>query len=183
MARPHRGKRRRDRRDWLTDFLITGVEPDKNDPDINPFEVLDYIYDEHDLLREAWSVSHIMRDWNQPGLRPYAWWKFDAPRLPLGSFPGCYYDGELPEPRRHLRGPGQPVHAVSCISPSSSFGIWNWYGDPADPPVFETQFEYLTRHGLLLPGEDEPLPETHPLPPAITDAAEWERIRNLPRTT
>jgi hypothetical protein len=180
MARPHRGKRRRDRRDWLTDFLITGIEPDKNDPDINPFEVLDYIYDEHDLLREAWSVSHIMRDWNQPGLRPYAWWLFDAPRMPAGSFPGCFYDGQLPDPRLHLGGSGKPTHEVWCFVPCSEFGIWNWVGDRNDPPVFETQFDYLHRHGLLLPGEDEPLPETNPAPSVIYESADWKRTRKTP---
>ena len=174
MARPKRGKHRRDRHDWMTNYLLTGIEPSLDDPDINPFEVIQHTSAESALLRETWQASGIMAAWNLPGLRPFAWWLFDAPRLP---FPGCFYDGQLPEPRRHLGGPGQPLHEVLNYSPRSEFGIWAWYGDPADPPTFETQFAYLTRHGLLLPGEDEPLPETHVSPPSIMDAAEWENLK------
>ena len=41
MARPRRGKRRRQRRDWLSDYLVTGIKPDFDDPELNPFEVVD----------------------------------------------------------------------------------------------------------------------------------------------
>jgi len=179
MARPRRGKRRRNSVDWLTGYLLSGIEPEKS-PDINIFEVLGMCI-EGDRRRAAWEDARdsIMQKWNLPGCRPFAWWVYDAPRLPIGTFPGCYYDGKLPEPRRYLSGAGKPRHEQFCYAPSQHFGIWSWYGDPDNPPKFETQFDYLKRHGLLLPGEDEPLPERHSAPPHIEDAAEWEKIRSM----
>ena len=73
----------------------------------------------------------------------------------------------------HLGGPGRPLHEVLSFLPRQHFGIWCWFGDPDDPPTFETQFEYLVRHELLLPDEDEPLPEPQPQPASIMDAGDW----------
>jgi len=173
MARPRRGKRRRRQRDWLSEYLVTGIQPDLDDPDLNPFEVLDWCQTDRPKLRTAWEDSCIMRDWNKPGCRPFAWWVYDAPRLPEGTFPGAFYDGRYPVPRLHLGGPGQPVHERFNYVPSQYFGIWNWFGDPGDPPTFETQYQYLVRHDLLLPDESEPLPEPQPKPGSIMDAADW----------
>lgn len=183
MARPRRGKHRRNRYDWITDFLITGIPPEDH-PDINPFEVISIAYRYEDILPQ-WEARRdsIMAKWNAPGCRPYAWWRFDAPRLPKGTLRGCHYEGEYPETRLHLGGSGRPVHEVYCYKPIQNFGIWNWYGDPDDPPVFETQWNYLKRLDLLLPGEDEPLPEPHTEPDSIMDAAEWERTRELSRVS
>ena len=173
MARPRRGKRRRQRRDWLSDYLVTGIEPDLPDSELNPFHVMDVCRCDSPELRAAWEESGIMRGWDKPGIRPFAWWLFDAPRLPEGTFPGAYYDGLYPEPRLHLGGPGRPLHEVLSFGPRQHFGIWDWFGDPDDPPTFETQFEYLVRHELLLPDEDEPLPEPQTRPASIMDAAGW----------
>ncbi|MGK2924062.1 MAG: hypothetical protein ACSLE2_00430 [Lysobacterales bacterium] len=178
MARPRRGKRRRERgRDWLQDYLLTGVPPDDDDPEVDPFDVVNLCYDTRDR-REAWESlrEQIMGAWKLPGCRPFAWWVYDAPRLPLGTFPNCYYDGTLPEPRRHLSGPGRPLHEALNYVPAQRFGIWQWYGDPDDPPAFESQFAYLDRLGLLLPGEVEPIPEPHPHPAQIEDAAAWAKV-------
>jgi hypothetical protein len=49
------------------------------------------------------------------GTRPANWWEYDAPRLPMGTFPGCGYDGELPEPRKRLGGTGTPDREVHCV--------------------------------------------------------------------
>jgi len=114
-----------------------------------------------------------MQGWNKPGCRPWAWWLYDAPRLPEGTFPGTCWDGLFPEPRLHLGGPGCPLHEALSYYPVQNFGIWNWFGDPDNPPTFETQFEYLKRHGLLLPDESEPLPEPFTQPASIHDAADW----------
>jgi hypothetical protein len=179
MARPRRGKRRRRQRDWLPEYMVTGIEPDLDDPDINPFEVIDVCQPDSPELRAAWEASGIMRHWDIPSRRPYCWWLFDAPRLPMGTFPGRYIDGKFPEPRLHLGGPGCPRHEALNYYPVQHFGIWDWFGDPANPPTFETQFDYLKRHGLLLPGEDEPLPEHFTEPAQIMDAAKWEALRKL----
>jgi hypothetical protein len=91
-----------------------------------------------------------------PGTRPALWWRFDAPRQPVGTFPGCYYDGELTEPRKRTGGTGTPTHEVWCTVPVFSYGISDvWLGiDENDPPTFESQAAYLKRHGLLLAGEE-----------------------------
>lgn len=173
MARPKRGKRRRRKGDWLREYLITGVKPDLADPDLNPFQAIHVCQSDAPELREAWEQSDIMGTWQKPGCRPWAWWLFSAPRLPVGTFPRCHCDGQHPEPRLHLGGPGRPVHEVLCLGPSQNFGIWNWIGDPADPPTFESQYQYLKRHGLLLPDEEDPLPEPQPRPASIMPASDW----------
>ena len=75
----------------------------------------------------AWNEvrDEILADWivDAPGSRPSFWWKLDAPRQPLGNFPGCYYDGKLPEPRHRLGGTGTPAHEVLANVPNYSFGI------------------------------------------------------------
>lgn len=99
-----------------------------------------------EAMVEAWAAKH-------PGTRPWAWWRWDAP-----------------EPRRRVGGTGTPAHEVLAHLPWHQLGIpvsWitprevEFYGtgfhgvavDPDDPPAFESQGEYLKRHGLLLDGE------------------------------
>ena len=174
MARPRRGKRRRGRaRDWLRVYLESGVMPDDDDPEADPFDVLNLCYDTPER-RAAWEDQRkaIMAGWRLSGCRPFAWWLYDAPRLPKGTFRGRYYDGALPEPRRHLGGTGRPVHEELNYTPRAVFGIWDWFGEPDDPPRFESQHAYLARFGLLLPGEDEPAPEPHLEPEQIQGAGD-----------
>jgi hypothetical protein len=33
-----------------------------------------------------------------PGTRPARWWQYSAPRIPVGTSPGMWYDGLLPAP-------------------------------------------------------------------------------------
>jgi hypothetical protein len=56
-----------------------------------------------ELQREVILAEHAK---DQPGTRPALWWRLDAPRLPIGTFKGCHYDGQLPEPRKRLGGTG-----------------------------------------------------------------------------
>ncbi len=76
----------------------------------------------------------------------------------------------------HLGGPGRPLHEVLSFFPVQHFGIWNWFGVPDDPPTFETQFEYLVRHELLLAGEHDEAPESQTRPVSIMDAAAWTKL-------
>jgi hypothetical protein len=91
-----------------------------------------------------------------PGTRPALWWRYDAPRLPVGTFPGSYYDGKLPEPRKRTGGVGTPSHEVQATVPDFAYGISTvWVGlDEDDPPTFESEAAYLKRHGLLLAGKE-----------------------------
>jgi hypothetical protein len=110
-----------------------------------------------------------------PGTRPYRWWDYDAPRIAVGTYPDCYYDGMRPEPRKRLGGIGTPCHECLAHVPHFSYGLptaWvsqrdverytdtGRYGtfkgvaiNPDDPPTYESQAAYLERHSLLLPGE------------------------------
>ena len=75
----------------------------------------------------AWNElrDEILAEWivESPGTRPSAWWKYDAPRQPVGTFPGWYYDGKLPQPRLRLGGVGTEGHEVLNIVPHYAFGI------------------------------------------------------------
>jgi hypothetical protein len=92
---------------------------------------------------------------DNPGTRPARWWKYDAPRSPLGTYSGCGYDGELPEPRKRLGGTGRPAYEVKCFMPTFQYGVPDiWVGiDEDDLPIYESEAAYLKRHGLLLAGE------------------------------
>jgi hypothetical protein len=82
-----------------------------------PSEELAALWDAH---AERIVAEHVAL---YPGTRPERWWKYSAPRMPLGTFPGCYYDGQLPEPRRRLGGIGTPASDVLAYVPTFSFGI------------------------------------------------------------
>jgi hypothetical protein len=58
-----------------------------------------------------------------PGTRPARWWQYSAPRIPLGTYPGLYFDGQLPEPRKRLGGIGTPAFEVLAYVPRYSFGL------------------------------------------------------------
>jgi hypothetical protein len=57
-----------------------------------------------------------------PGTRPARWWYYEAPRLPVGTFPGCYYDGQLSAPRLRLGGTGTPASDALAYMPAFQFG-------------------------------------------------------------
>jgi len=171
MARPRRGKSRRTSDDWLIEYFTTGDWP--MDDDESAFAYFVIRGDEWPAVWDAHRDA-VMRLWDLPGCRPWGWWEFEAPRLPMGGFPGCFWDGMLPEPRRWISGTGCPLHERQAVVPGSRFGVWDWLGDPDAPPVFETQHAYLRRHGLLRAGERAST-EPHPHPQSIYDLAQWER--------
>ena len=83
--------------------------------------------------------------------RPALWWRFDAPRLPLGTFQGWFIDGKLPQPRKRTGGTGTPVAAPSAPFAYGVPTAWVDF-DEDDPPTYESQAAYLKRHGLLMAG-------------------------------
>ena len=104
----------------------------------------------------------ILKQWIQarPGTRPFGWWQCEAP-----------------EARRRLGGTGQATYEYLNVTPRYAFGIpidW-WSGGSTrgvlpsvdDPPVYESQADYLARLGMLVPNEAERLP---------ADAFEPEKI-------
>jgi hypothetical protein len=118
------------------------------------FKAKDYLADLWKTHGNAVVADHIAE---RPGTRPALFWRYDAPRLPIGTFPGCHYDGELPEPRKRLGGTGTAAYEVKCFKPTFSYGIPNiWVGiDADDLPLYESEAAYLKRHSLLMAGEEK----------------------------
>jgi hypothetical protein len=118
-----------------------------------------WIFESKDKLARTWADhrDRILAEWvaKNPGTRPAQWWDYDAPRIPLGTYTGRFYDGELPEPRQRLAGTGTPAHETQAYIPQSRFGVlYSWLGaDPADPLIIESEAAYLQRHNLFFPGE------------------------------
>jgi len=120
--------------------------------------------------------AEILADWlrEHPCSRPWAWWKYDAPRWKR-KFKGCFWDQQLPEPRQKLGGRGTPAYESLSYVPNFNFGIptaWvqksdisyhknlrDFDGkpavayDPNNPPCYEAEGCFLERHGLLTPTE------------------------------
>jgi hypothetical protein len=89
-----------------------------------------------------------------PGTRPHRWWQYSAPRLPLGSFPGLYFDGKLPEPRRRLGGIGTPVSDVllACV-PIFGYGL---------PWIWVEQWQVMYYSGLAVDIHGAPIGDRYP---------------------
>jgi hypothetical protein len=106
------------------------------------------------LHRDVILAVHVKEN---PGIRPALWWEYDCPRLPIGTFPGFFVDGKLPQPRKRLGGTGTAAYECRAVKPSFSYGIPDiWVGiNQDDPPVFESQAAFLKRHGMFLPGEEK----------------------------
>ena len=154
-------------------YLFTGQPADWEGCD--PF-VEFFVFPTRATQRTVWQThrDELLPGWvsKSPGTRPWAWWEFDAPRCP--SLPGCESDDfslrerMLPEPRCRCGGIGQPEYEVLNSAPSLPFAVPatfldSWWVDeegvngiafdPNNPPQFESQATYLTRHGLLATGE------------------------------
>lgn len=129
-------------------------------------------------VMSRWVVDH-------PGTRPSLWWRYEAPRRPVGDFPGMYFDGTLPVPRKRVGGVGKPLHEVLAYVPHFYLGVptfWPMPGaedypdDPAvvpvdldKPPMFESQASWLKRLGLLLPREADRLKRREFAPESVLD--------------
>lgn len=98
-----------------------------------------------------------------PGRRPYAWWKWTAP-----------------EPRKRLGGIGTPAHDVLAYAVSYEHGIASRFinVDEDDPPTFESESAYLRTRDLLLPDEAERIPADAPEEEFI-DATRILRLRPM----
>lgn len=125
----------------------------------NPFAEIDF----PNHARELWEKYRdaILADWIEakPGTRPSHWWLYDAPRMfDLGKHAGCYYAKELCEPRKLLKGMGQPAWEVLAITPRMHLGIpRDWVDGVTANLAFESQHDYLQRFGLLKSNEGSSL--------------------------
>src|SRR5262245_14128434 len=125
--------------------------------------------DDEAVMRELWFQNRekLLRYWCQnpqewkrqntdaplgypepggPGSRPWGWWRFEAP----------------PEPRRRIGGHGVSLREQpDCLEweRELSFGMPRYWASYAqgDPPQFESEVDYLKRHGLLTEEEERVL--------------------------
>jgi hypothetical protein len=88
-----------------------------------------------------------------PSTRPARWWQYEAPRLSLGTFPGYYYDGKLPEPRQRLGGTGTPASDVLSHAPAFSYGL---------PAVWVTAWEVKYYSGTAVDIHGNPIGDRIP---------------------
>jgi hypothetical protein len=88
-----------------------------------------------------------------PGTRPVRWWQYSAPRIPVGTYPGVWYDGELPEPRRRLGGTGTPAHDVLAYKPIYSCGL---------PAVWITPYQVRYYSGIAVDIHGTPIGDLYP---------------------
>lgn len=126
-------RRRKDKkRDGISDFayaLLRDLPAPLDDE--NPFErtfiAFDTGLDPASRLAVLWAEHRddVMSEWiaEHPGTRPHCWWLFDAPRMAAGTFPGCFVDGKLAEPRMRIGGVGTPAYEVLAYVPSFALGI------------------------------------------------------------
>jgi hypothetical protein len=155
--------------DWKIQFLETGEQPEG--VDFWEFTDLGWVDWRQEKL---WSEvkDHVVSQWKaaKPCTRPWAWYKFDAPRQ-NDEFFGHYYHGTLPEQRLKVGGSGH-VCEYNFV-PAYNFGVFKyWHYNENDPPLFESQAAYLHRLGLLSETEEKYF-EEHP------DLAEPENIQDI----
>ena len=128
-------------------FLRTGKNPD-SDPEIF------FLSRDGATLRRVWKKlrEEILRAWieEHPGSRPWAWWRFEAPRW--GKKFRAWFDGTLPEPRRRLGGKGTPKFEALAVVPALPFGI---------PDFWVTDFDVSYYNGNARDIDGNPIGEEY----------------------
>jgi hypothetical protein len=134
--------------DWLLRYLTTGktLEPHESGA------MACYLMQGRDeKIKEAWSKhkTHILRDWekNRPGTRPWAWWRYSAPRWSRRFH--AWLDGTLPEPRKRFGGKGTPDFEVLACVPRFNLGIPTSYVDSWMVDYYNGRA--MDIHGELIP--------------------------------
>lgn len=159
--------------DWL--FLIDERHEAERLNVWRVFELSNRIAGNNETARALWIKyrDEVMHYWisRHPGTRPSLWWSFDAPRMARGTFPGCFYDGTLPERRQQIGGAGMAAFEKLALVPALELGLpTSWIGFSEDnPPRFESQAAFLRRLGLLTDAERRKLKSSAFKPQIITD--------------
>lgn len=149
---------------------------EKKGEDHNPFVMLNVRYPRvHGRSWETYTDQwlgcreHVLRQWipENPGTRPRAWWKVEAPRLPEEEYPENFR-----RPTHKLHGLPFLYHLRERLGGSgelsgdryptkTEYGIplsWDEETlDPEDLPLYESQAAYLDRFDLLTEREREQL--------------------------
>jgi hypothetical protein len=108
---------------WLLKYLALGKIPEPKQEGVLECFMLRGNRRNEKKMWEKYK-NFILADWlqNRPGTRPWAWWRFDAPRWQK-SFNGAYFEGTLPEPRQRVGGVGGPQFEHLGVKPRFSFGV------------------------------------------------------------
>jgi hypothetical protein len=136
-------------------YLSDCVDLDVADKDVHYFWDLFEIDDRISQRLWAQYQEDVLNIWIPQflGTRPRCWWLHSAPREPIGRWPGYFFDGKLSAPRCQVAGPGKPAwDAGASIVPCFQYGLpecWDREIDSSNPPIFESQPQYLRRHRLL----------------------------------
>jgi len=125
-----------------------------------------------EAIREGWKIFHeqILQDWIRgepdyrregpgPGSRPWAWWEFDAPERRQRT------DGKT----HPFDNPERKLHVQECGGPDDDLLYKLYHGKPECLCIhddffadYESEFDYLQRLDLLLPGELEMVKAIYP---------------------
>jgi len=144
--------------DWKISFLQNGTMPAGGN-------ALERWKIEHNETNQqtVWEETRkkILADWSRkhPGTRPWAWWRFDAPR-DLELMKDTAWAGKFPVAREQISGFGLTTRErYPAILPRFIFGVpLDWHEiNEKKPPMFEGQAVYLKRHGLLTKSEGKKL--------------------------
>lgn len=137
---------------------------------------------------ELWAQFRdvVLKRWilDRPGSRPSLWWRYDAPRLPQGTYENCFWDGMLPEPRLRIGGVGTALHDILAYVPVTYLGVpkhWQAHEEasitpeiepinPENPPTFESQASYLDRFSLMTASERRRVHSAHFSPESVIDS-------------
>ncbi|MFZ1429139.1 MAG: hypothetical protein WAS21_20480 [Geminicoccaceae bacterium] len=84
----------------------------------------------------------------RPGRRPPIWWRADAPRQPIGTWPGWFIDGKIEQPRERLGGVGTVAWDVLAHRPEYHCGIPRHWVRPRDVEYYTGQARDI--HGALI---------------------------------
>jgi len=140
-------------------FLNDDLPGDMKDYPIQIFVLLN----DPQVLRKLWNEykPEILPRYIEkcPGRRPSLWWDFSAPQVRV-SWPGV---SELSEPRQKISGfcflpwdNGKSLKPRYFKGVPVVSGVFDIY-DINDPAYFESEAQYLKRHGLLSKVEAEQL--------------------------
>ena len=104
-----------------------------------------------DRWKEWWLTyrDEILTPWNGmfPETMPWAWWEFEAPRWNDSRFSA--WSLRLPAPRLKISGSGVYRHDKQSYLPTHSSGCYVLIDvDSGNPPVFESETEYMQKHNL-----------------------------------
>jgi hypothetical protein len=127
----------------------------RGEPLPKTFEAHVLKYDTFGTNKELWQThretviaEHVAEF---PGTRPDRWWQYDSPRSPKGTYPGCSYDSQLPEPRKRLGGIGTPDFEVLNYKPVFAYGLPVSWIDQSDVDYYSGTMRHVVTGQLVNP--------------------------------